>query len=293
MGSQLITYNGANAPVSAMGPADGDAPIAAGDVVPGLQAAGDIAWNALLRVQPLATLAALRAITTPADELTRYVLGYGMYTFKTTPGLLVDVEPWSVAAADATPGRWVHEEAKARAPGYRTAPLTDPYGITSIAVTWDDADRFLVNPIDAAGVTRRVSSSEFASSHTGANQALQMYFSLDRYLVNGTRISNAQITISPSGAHGTLPNLMPRFTIVRYATDPWVGTLENLLAAGYFSDGSSLGTFNTVHKFGGALDQNHNVDLAEYSYALIAANEGGTNSLGGMKLCAIELVLTP
>lgn len=292
MGSLSIVFDGANAPTSAMGPADGDAPIMSADVVPGIQAAGDIAWNALLRVQPLATLAALRAITTPADGLTRYVLGYGMYTFKTSPGLNVTVEPWAVAATDATPGRWVHENAKARAPGLRTIPLTEPYGISNV-IAWSAANQVLEDAL-AATVTRNASSSSFTTVFTGSSSARQMYFSLDKYLVSGTRLTNAQIAIYPN-VHGTLPALMPRFTIVRFPTDTWDPALTNLLAAGYFSDSShgSPATYDVVHKFGGALDQNHDIDLAEYSYLLIVANEGGTDSQSGLALGSCELSLSP
>jgi hypothetical protein len=292
MGTQTITFNGTNAPTAAMGPADGDAPIQAADVVPGIQAAGDTAWNALLRVQPLATLAALRAITTPADGLTRYVLGYGLYTFKTTHGLLVTVEPWAVAATDATPGRWVHESAKGRAPGYRTVPLTEPYGISNV-MAWSAANQVLEDAL-AATVTRNASSTSFVAAYTAASQARQLYFSLDKYLVTGTRLASAQLAIYPN-VHGTLPTLPPRFTIARFPTDTWDPALTNLLAAGYFEDAShaSPATYDVVHKFGGSLDQNHDIDLAEYSYVLIVANEGGTNAQNGLALGACELVISP
>lgn len=292
MGTATITFDGTNAPTSAMGPADGDAPIQASDVVPGIQAAGDVAWHTLLRVTPLANLAALRAITTPADGLTRYVLGYGLYTFKTTHGLLVTVEPWAVAATDATPGRWVHENAKERVPGYRTIPLNDPFAISNV-IAWSASNQ-LLNDVLAATVSRYASSSGFATVHTAADEARQLYFSLDKYLVNGARITSAQLSVSPP-FHGALPALMPRFTLVRFPTDPWDSPLTNLVSGGYFSDSShgSLATYEVVHKFGGTVDQNHDIDLAEYSYLLIVANEGGANAALGLAVGALELVMSP
>jgi hypothetical protein len=116
-------------------PVDGDTPIKAADVVPALQATGDLANNAIVRLEPVASLAALAAILVPTDGQQRYVVGYGVYTFKTTTPLLVNASPWSIAATDATPGQWIADTALSRVPSYQTRKLETPLGITGLT-TW-------------------------------------------------------------------------------------------------------------------------------------------------------------
>lgn len=103
---------------------------------------------------------------------------------------------------------------------------------------------------------------------------------------------NAKLSVLPS-AHGALPGSPPRFTIARYPLDPWDPNLTNLISAGYYADNShaSVATYNAAHEFGGVVDQNNEVDLYEFAYVLIVANEGGSNALAGLKIAALELQL--
>jgi hypothetical protein len=291
MGSQVITFDGTNAPTSTMGPADGDSPIAGADVVPGIQAAGDTAWNALLRVRPLVGLADLRAITTPTDGLTRYVLGYGVFTFKTISPVSTNVEPWCVAPTDGTTGFWVADKLLERRKN-RTIGLVSPYGITPTAISWSTANQAL-SDATSPDVERTSTGVRFTSTPVVVSAlGRQMYFRLDEHLEHGTRIVNAQLSILPA-THGALPGSPPRFTLARFPLDPWDPNLTSLISAGFYSDAShvAVATYNAAHEFGGVVDQNHDVDLYEYAYVLVVANEGGANALAGLKLGALELQL--
>ena len=67
----------------------------------------------------LDTLVALQAILVPTHGLTRFVRGYGHYTFVTsgTYSASTAVSPWILAATDGTAGRWVNQAtADARIP---------------------------------------------------------------------------------------------------------------------------------------------------------------------------------
>lgn len=106
------TYNGidTNAPTGITIPSDGDGPgIKAADVNPALEGTFDLLLNTRKQtVVTVADLAALAAITTPANGSIRHVVGHGFYVFKTsaTSGFT----PFRIAAGDATPGGWVASE---------------------------------------------------------------------------------------------------------------------------------------------------------------------------------------
>jgi len=295
MGTQLITYDGTNAPTSTMGPADGDAPIQASDVVPGLQAAGDVAWNALLRVTPLATIAALAAIATPTNGLTKYVLGFGFYTFQTTVTTITTGEPYVVAAADATPGRWVSQVVFMRqgavggaATGSRVVPGNMPIGVSAVVA-------FTVNQDAMAGVAgtdfrNNVSGVEFLNANNASTDARQATFALNAYLHHGAILSQAYARIQPAG-HANVPARPPRLAIVRYALNPYTGTPSNLYSGAYYEDAPASGAaYSASHEFGGSLDQNHTIDLENYAYAAIVSNEASTNAVLGLRVNGIRIV---
>ena len=271
-------------------PVDGDTPIKAADVVPALQATGDLANNAISRLEPVASLAALAALLVPTDGMQRYVVGYGVYTFKTTTPLLVNASPWSIAATDATPGKWIADTALSRVPSYQTRKLDSPLGITGLT-TWGISSSSLEFMTDTE-TGRYVQGVSFKTVNTGASSYRIFHFNIDHMLVDRARITNVQLNICPN-AHAALPAALPKFTVIRHATNPWtyasITAPQNLLAAGYFEDtGVLLAGYIVGHKFGGNLDQNNDVDLDNYTYSLVVANEGGTDAANGLIIGPFE-----
>lgn len=60
----------------------------------------------LARTTPLASLAALTAIAAPANNVIRFVAGFGEYVFQSA-STLAALTPYVLVPNDATPGRWV------------------------------------------------------------------------------------------------------------------------------------------------------------------------------------------
>ncbi len=284
-----------NRPTGVTLPSDGDAPIKAADVNPALQYIGDLAANSIARLEPVASLAALAAITTPANNQQRYVVGYGVYTFKTTTPLLVNASPWSIAATDATPGRWIADNALVRVPSFQTRKLESPLGITGLT-TWGIGSGLLEFMTDTE--TGRYSQGiSFKTVNVGASSYRIFHLNIDNFLVDRARLTNVQLNICPN-AHGALPAALPKFTVIRHATNPWtyasITAPQNLLAAGYFEDtGVLLAGYIVGHKFGGNLDQNNDIDLDNYTYSVVVANEGGTNAASGLIIGPFEYVQIP
>lgn len=275
-------------------PSDGDAPIKAADVNPAIQAIGDLAANAIARVEPVATTAALAAIAAPTDGLTRYVLGFGFYTFKMAVPTITTVDPWVIAATDATPGRWISQDVFLRigatgggATSFRKFPAHAPFGVSAevaFSVNQDALTGSLVTD-----VTTTVSGSAFTSANTGTTNTRQLYFDLAPYLIHGATLSSVYAGITPA-AHGALPARMPRLAVFRYAIDPYSSTHVNLYSGIYFEDTSpNVGAFTASHEFGGTLDQNQTIDLNEYAYQCFVSNEGSTNAQNLMSVNYIKI----
>ncbi len=290
--SSAYTYNPAIRPTGATLPSDGDAPIKAADVNPALQAAGDLAANAIIRLEPLANIAALAAILAPTNNLQRYVLGFGLYVFRTASPLIMNVSPFAVAPADATPGYWISSDALLRlgvssGPSYRWVPGRNPFGITN-EIAFSDTQDDLAGSL-ATDIKRYVTGTAFANRNTASTNARQMYFDLTPHLIHGARLNVVYATIV-AVSHATLPSRLPRLAVLRHPVDAYSPTMANLYSGTYFQDApASTAAFAAPHEFGGALDQNNEIDLNEFTYWAFVANEASTNAEAGLIVGGFEL----
>lgn len=242
-----------------------------------------------------ATLFALQSILVPTNGMRRFVRGYGTYTFRTTTPLLVNSTPWSLPALDATPGAWISDQALSRVPSYQTRKLDNPLGITGLT-TWGIGSGVLEFMTDT-DVQRYVQGVGFKTVNTGASSYRIYHFNIDNFLVDRARLTQVSLSILPA-VHASLPAALPQFTVIRHATNPWtaasISAPNNLLSSGSFVDnGVTLAQYNVAHKFGGSLDQNNDVDLDNYTYSIVVANEGGTNAIQGLFIGPFEYVQLP
>lgn len=352
-------------------PSDGDAPIKVADVNPAFVGIGDLAANAIARVEPMADIVALAAIPTPSNGLTRYVLGYGLYTFQTAPPGLPDVSPFLVPSGDATPGRWVSHFtvmqpsvvtpildtitplaslaalAAIAAPtnnltryvlGYGTytfktaSPLAgyiSPRGVaatdatpgswishralydfeaaTGVSIVAPPRDIIGISPLiafnatrdalDEAGasaqITRYATGVAFTNPNTANTDARQLYFDITPRLLHGAYLASVVVGLAPV-PHASVPTRPPRMFVFRHHLKTWTATQENLYTAGHYEDtGHANGAaYSAVHKFGGAMDQNHLIDKTNYAYTLCVVNEAGATSLGGLIITHFEFTHT-
>ena len=117
--SSVYTLTPTNRATGITIPSDGDTPIKAADVNPALQAAADLAANAIARIEPLVSVAALAALLVPVDGMVRLVRGHGLYTFLAGAGAvsLGSNSPFLVTPGDGTVGRWIASTMYARLGG--------------------------------------------------------------------------------------------------------------------------------------------------------------------------------
>jgi hypothetical protein len=250
---------------------------------------------------PLASLATLAAITTPANGLVRSVVGFGWYTFQTsaTTGL----SPFRVAAADATTGGWVagaaHETARtARIYLGQVFPGVCTDGASTIAA---QPPNFALDftPAPLANVRVRPFGWMTRSIDTGANN-WQFYVPLNAYLVDGATIASATLHFRPANSHAGLPTRQQSICLVRDtytgstgASLPNPAKLISTPASGHVAlAAASTGALQADQSLVYTSDQNNVVDLSQFSYGAIIADEGGTNAIVGCAFSMLELSLT-
>lgn len=293
--SSPYTFVPTNRPTGVTIPSDGDSPIKAADVNPAFQGIGDLSANAIARVEPLANIAALAAILTPTNGMTRYVLGFGFYTFQTTVTTITTGEPYVIAAGDATPGRWVSQVVFMRqgavggaATGSRIVPGNMPIGVSAVVAFTVNQDA--LSAVEGTDFRNNVSGVEFLNANAFSADARQAAFALNAYLHHGAVLSQAYARIQPAG-HANVPARPPRLAIVRYALNPYTGTPSNLYSGAYYQDAPASGAaYSASHEFGGSLDQNNTIDLENYTYAAIVSNEASTNAVQGLRVNGIRIV---
>jgi hypothetical protein len=276
-------------------PVDGDTPIKAADVVPALQATGDLANNAIARLEPLATIAALAAILVPTNDLQRYVLGFGLYTFSTAL-TAISSPPFTVAATDGTPGKWVSEDYYKRI-GSRTNDSfnfvwmkpTNPIGVSTLVTPAITNDNFPSPPwTDLATYVNLVSH---VGTNAGSALAKVVAWDLDPWLVDNTRLEEVVAHVRGAGGHAGLPALMPKLAVMRYPNDPLApATAPECLATSIVTDGSaSAAAYDTLHTITFACSQYLDIEKNEYSYYVTLSNEGHTNASSGFEMYGFRL----
>ena len=262
------------------------------------------AWNvsistALDRTQalaaqgaPLPTLAALAAITTPANGTLRHVLGFGWFVFQTsaTTGLT----PFRVAAADTTTGGWVSSTAHETAIT-RYVPVNRVVGITGAAQT-----PALVGPYQnftTAGVPLFLGAGAFQGAAASASTTAAWGFLLpiDQWLVQGATLTGVVLAYTPSFS-GSLPTpgQAVQFGVMASPRSGFsVGTQIplSLLSTTFVIDSGGAKVAGTTRTVTLTPDQNSTIDLSTNSYGIAIYDEHGTGALAGntFHLCTLTL----
>lgn len=186
------------------------------------------------RTDVVASVAALAGIAAPADGTVRHVLGFGMYVFKTsaTTGL----NPFRVAASDATPGGWV-----ASAAHQTTLTRQVPVGLNFRGIT-NGGSGSTPGTVTATTTTLGFcvaigadAQLDYGSMYplrvfTGATQNYGYMIDVNDEMVDGATLTSATLRFRPVGGHAGLPTRQPQFAIVR--TTVTAVALANLLSTG-------------------------------------------------------------
>ncbi len=266
-------------------PDDGDT-IEAADVGVPLEAVADGVEFLNQRTDVLADLAALAAITTPADGLVRHVLGFGLYVFKTsaTTGL----SPFRVAAGDATAGGWKSSTAHETT---RTvyAPGRCINGITGAAQAPTISSLFFNGPLAADGAYTAGSFSPSRAS-TDATNAWGFCLPIDEWLVEGATISSVTLRWTPDFAGA--PAVYPQFEVVRTARTGLGATTTSLRSGGFVIDSGGTYDPTVTRNVLYTADQNNVIDLATYNYAVVIFDEHGAGATNGNTFHSAAVAMT-
>ncbi len=253
----------------------------------------------------LDTLVALKAILVPTHGLTRFVRGYGHYTFVTsgTYSASTAVSPWILAATDGTAGRWVSEgAADAQKTIVRSFACADgsPRGSTEIAKTHDMSGNVFWEPANADSTGADAGRAyyyfegrqiKFTDANNAGATGKHVLFHLNQYLVHGANFDSLKLNLKGAGGHGALPAMMPSLALVKF--DPEADTLVSLLAANTVDDASaSTAAYDAVHSITLTPDQNTTISLTKYSYYAVVCNEGHTNALAELALRNLIITMT-
>ena len=249
----------------------------------------------------LDTLVALQAILVPTHGLTRFVRGYGHYTFVTsgTYSASTAVSPWILAATDGTAGRWVSEGAADAQKTTKRARQcnTDVFvGKADIAKSENllafDGSAYWYAAADAFVMGHCLKFN--VTPTTGSALARHVAWPLNSILINGATLTGARLRIQPVTAHANLPAMLPALSIVRY--DPANQVLVGLRAAGMTDDPSANGAdYSAAHWIEVTTDQNQTIDLGNakgYQYWAIACNEGHTDAVAELQFFGLVVDMT-
>lgn len=268
------------------------------------------------RTTPIADLTALAAILAPAHGTLRFVHRHGWYAFDSAS---VDAEfkPHTVAAADATPGKWV------------AGPFTPRFRERGVTLS-----NFLVanNPLDSLGLIARDKTAVFHSGswthlwsggglvsrrwaelwngglimHEAPSNAVDgtygVLWCLDEVLgesdsqLSGRGLSKllaVSVRWIPNTGRSALPTYKKAsvgcFRAPRMPGNSGAPVLESLWSGGDFreDDAADVTEYETPHVVSHLLDIRNDIDLASYSYYLQFWNEQGDNSLSDNRVGSV------
>lgn len=267
------------------------------------------------RLDTLADLTALAAVTTPTDGLIRSVVDYGLYRFESS-SILVANAATVIAATDATPGKWhwaglnLSGAANGIAALNASSQLLVPVGgfPTFSSATSRVRSVALDNFKHTAGLATRAKTAQFGNANVEANgdvvlvsgglkfanapgaaTSIGVQICLDDYLHNGATLSSIVLQVQGAAAHAGLPGTQLSAGIFRKAK--FSSGLTSLRSAGDFATDAqaSTGAYQASHTLSLSPDQNNVIDTTAYSYHLQLWDEFGANALIGATVHGIEL----
>jgi len=282
-----------------------------------LQAVADGVLHVQNRTDALADLTALAAITTPTDGLVRTVELFGTYVFDS--GYSTTDSPWSIAAADATPGRWRHVLSTLRGGASGLAGLDASSRVEILGAGWPvfeagSRSRTIAVPMHSMlgteGNVTRAKSATFSAvgidaaycslingrasfaNAPGAALSQGIIVCLDPWLHDGATLSQVTMQLEGAAGHVGLPATQASFGVFRV---PKLSLgFTSLLAAGDWLTDSQASTaaYEASHALTMTPDQNNVIDRSAYSYYAQAFDEFGANSAAGLSIYGFELTLS-
>lgn len=268
-------------------PDDGDARTAA-SVNQSSEALGDGVEWASAQLDVLADLAALTAITSPPNGMTRYVVGHGLFTFQTsaTTGLA----PFRLAADDLTAGGWVagaaHQTTVTRyvSCGEALRGMPTAANAPSIISSWRPLPQASSVVFSAGGFIVQVAS-------THATNAWGFYLPISKYLIDGAVLSSLTLRYEPANA-GADPTVFPQIAIGRDSRGGSTGAIDQLNSGGFVIDSGGTYQFGTVRNLVYTPDQANTIDLDSYDYFVVIYDEHGTNAVSGNNFIHMAIEMT-
>ena len=245
----------------------------------------------------LDTLVALQAILVPTHGLTRYVRGYGHYTFVTsgTYSATTAQSPWILTATDGTAGRWAHQDAAMAIAtiGRRVNLSRSVIGVTAItAKSGTIGGPFDEIPSTATPILNFFTVGLwFADVNNTTASTRHLIVSIDDALCHGATLETASLYLQGKAGHAGLPAVMPGLSIVRW--DATIATVQSLRAAGMVDDASgTTAAYQALHGITFTPDQYNVIDKGNYNYGAVICNEADTNALNQLRLYGLELTMS-
>lgn len=232
------------------------------------------------RLDPIRTIGLLKAIDTTdlPNDTVRHVRAQGLYTLDTSLSVAED-SPW-ILAPNTGPGRWVN--------GVATEPTTDRYYGARDLVRWYVPRRAKTTSppasvLDAASVEMASDGSvTFLTTDAGTTNQDAVVIDLTPCLIHGAYLDHIDLQVAGAGGHVGLPAKMPSFGIFRRSISGGPGAL----ITGTWTDdpSASAAAYDASHTVTLTPDPLATaliVDRTQYSYEIVAWNEGSTNALAG------------
>lgn len=254
---------------------------------------------------PLADIAALKAIASPADALVRLVDGKGFYVFDGASSALESL-PFIVTPTVGS-GRWIRSDGSGQPmiPGSSGFPTFVTARTRTVSVPAGEAVGF-EGPISSGSETPSGQFAAYDASHAVSRRGgeLQVLFvnagsaahyahfvPLSRYVHDGATLTAATLYAAPNPTHSALPAVMPKFGLGRSTKN--VGSSEAALLStggGLVTDASAtFGAYNAAHSIVFTPDQNNVIDRSLYHYFAVIYDEGHTNALTNGSWLSIDL----
>jgi hypothetical protein len=242
----------------------------------------------------LPDIAALKAISSPADGLVRLVKKYGTFVFDAGSGAAESL-PWIVAPS-AGSGRWFIAGASAHASRSVVAPVI-ACGISTAAVApGSESPTISFSGTTAVKLSYSTSSAYFSATNTGSSAHHGALVNLNSYMHDGATLGSAVLRLSGvSPEHANLPAVKPSFGLWRFRHAD--GVSEKLLSSpvsGHVTDApANVAAYETPHDLTFTPDQNNVIDRSLYSYWAAVYDEGGADAaFGGLLFFGIKLNFT-
>lgn len=269
-------------PKSILMPDDGDDFTAFVDSVKGI---GDRTESLTKTRTTLADLAALRAIDTTkfADGVVRTVKTFATFVFDAASSDDEEI-PWIIKPTVGL-GRWIaclpHVTQCVRVvQGTEVDRVT--FGTTPVASRSVDDAFIPINNADIAGF--KSGQAQVAAINLGTAATKGFLVPITEHVIDGTSLTRVRARFKTAFPHPILPGVMPAFAVRRVPRVIALNGVQSLSSLGFATDPTAVASdYDLEHDWTFTADQFNRIDLANYTYDIVAYYEGfnGSSVLGG------------